>query len=151
MRTVLFPGSFDPFTIGHADIVGRLLPLFDRVVVAVGVNPDKCYSQTADQRREAISLLYADEPRVKVITYDDLTIAAARREEACCIVKGVRNGKDLQNELQQARYNKEHGNIETLLLPASPGMEDVSSTRVRQLRQEGKPVGHLLGRQRKET
>lgn len=82
MKIAIFPGSFDPFTVGHASIVERGLPMFDRIVIGVGLNENKRSLYTPQQRVEAIASLYADEPRVKVVGYDDLTIDLARREGA---------------------------------------------------------------------
>ena len=94
MTTAIFAGSFDPFTIGHADIVKRALLLTDRLVIGVGVNEKKQYSMTTEERLEAIASLYADEPNVEVKAYSDLTIDFAKRENAQAIIKGVRSVKE---------------------------------------------------------
>jgi pantetheine-phosphate adenylyltransferase len=133
LSTALFVGTFDPFTIGHADIVRRALQLVDRLVIGVGVNPDKHTMFSSEERVEAIRELYADEPRVSVEAYSDLTIDLARRTGAQFFVRGVRSVKDFEYERDQAEYNKRLGNVETLLLYADPTLTAVSSSAYRQL------------------
>lgn len=133
LSTALFVGTFDPFTIGHADIVRRALRLVDRLVIGVGVNPDKHTMFSSEERVEAIRGLYADEPRVSVEAYSDLAIDLARRTGAQFFVRGVRSVKDFEYERDQAEYNKRLGNVETLLLYADPTLTAVSSSAYRQL------------------
>lgn len=140
MRTGIFVGSFDPFTIGHDSVVTRALPLFDRIVIGVGVNGSKQYMMTADERVQAISKLYADEPKIDVRQYDDLTIDFARREGAQFIIKGVRSVKDFEYEREQADINRRLSGIETILLYAEPQYESISSSVVRELARFGKNV-----------
>lgn len=142
--TGLFVGSFDPFTIGHADIVRRALPLFGHLVIGVGTNPRKHYMFTAESRVEAIRKIYADEPRIEVVTYEDFAIDLAKRVGAQYIVKGVRSVKDFEYERDQAEFNKRLGNIETLLLYADPTMTAISSSAVRELLQFGKDARWML-------
>lgn len=132
MTKVVFVGSFDPFHEGHADIVSRALSIFDRVVVGVGINPDKHYRQTPEERVRAIRSRYADCPRVEVDHYSGMTIDFARRHGATAIIKGVRNVDDFIYEQQQAEWNLLHGGIATLLMPADPRLKDISSTKIRQ-------------------
>ena len=133
LSTALFVGTFDPFTIGHADIVRRALWLVDRLVIGVGVNPDKHTMFSSEERVEAIRDLYADEPKVSVEAYSDLAIDLARRTGAQFFVRGVRSVKDFEYERDQAEYNKRLGNVETLLLYADPTLTAVSSSAYRQL------------------
>ena len=144
MKTGIFVGSFDPFTIGHDNIVRRALPLFDRLVIGIGVNERKVYLQDVDTRLRIIQDLYRDEPRIVVKTYSDLTIDFAHREKADFVVKGVRSMKDFEYEREQADINRRLGGIETLLLFAEPGMEAVSSSLVRELIHFGKDVREFL-------
>lgn len=144
MRTGLFVGTFDPFTIGHDSIVRRALPLFDRLVVGVGVNGRKHCMFPLDERMDVIRRLYADEERVDVKHYDDLTVDFARRENAAFIVKGVRSMKDFEFEREQADINRQLTGIDTILLFAEPGLESVSSTVVRELIGFGKDVAAFL-------
>ena len=90
MRTGIFTGSFDPYTIGHDNILRRALPLFDRIIIGIGVNEQKKYMLSADMRKKKIQELYRNEPRITVKTYNDLTIDFAKREMAQYLIKGVR-------------------------------------------------------------
>lgn len=144
MKTGVFVGSFDPFTVGHAAIVRRALPLFDRIVIGVGVNERKHCMLSADERAERIEALYADEPKIKVERYSDLTIDLARRERASYIIKGVRSVKDFEYEREQADINLRIGGIDTLLLYAEPQLASVSSSLVRELMHFGKDVSEFI-------
>lgn len=145
MHTALFTGSFDPFTIGHDNIIRRALTCFDDIVV--GVVADNVHKQLppAHLRAAAIEQVYADEPRVRVEVYDGLAIELARRVEASVIVKGIRSVKDFEYEREQAEANRALScGIETLFLPADPSMAYISSSLVRELRYFGHDVSHLL-------
>jgi pantetheine-phosphate adenylyltransferase len=144
MRTGIFVGSFDPYTIGHDHIVQRALPLFDRLIIGVGVNERKQYMQSAEIRKRKIQELYRNEKKITVKTYSDLTIDFAHREMADFIIKGVRSVKDFEYEREQADINKRIGHIDTLLLFADPGMESISSSMVRELQHFGVDVSPYL-------
>ena len=144
MKTGVFVGSFDPFTIGHDNIVRRSLPLFDRIIIGVGVNERKQYMQDADTRKRKIQELYKNEKKITVKTYNDLTIDFAHREMANFIIKGVRSAKDFEYEREQADINKQIGNIDTLLLFAEPMLASVSSSMVRELIHFGKDIREFL-------
>ena len=142
--TGIFTGSFDPYTIGHDDILRRALPLFDHIVIGIGVNERKSYMQSAEERMKTIKAIYADEPKVEVKTYNDLTIDFARRENASNIIKGVRSVKDFEYERDQADINRQLSGIETLLLYADPRYSAVSSSMVRELIHFGQDVSRFL-------
>ena len=142
--TAIFTGSFDPFTVGHDDIVRRALPLFDRIIIGVGVNERKRYMFTTEQRVQAIASLYADEPKIEVKAYTDLTVDFARREGAKFIIKGVRSVKAFEYEREQAAINRRIGGVETLLLYADARHESVSSSMVRELIHFGRDVDEFL-------
>lgn len=144
MKTGVFVGSFDPYTIGHHDILKRALPLFDQVVVGVGVNEHKQCMCSAQERVERIAALYADDPRVRVEQYSGLTVDFARRHGAGFIIKGVRSIKDFEYEREQADVNRQISGIDTLLLMASPALASVSSSVVRELIHYGKDVSAFL-------
>lgn len=144
MKTAIFVGSFDPFTIGHDSIVRRTLPLFDRIVVGVGVNERKKYMLTADERVARIARLYAREPKIEVKEYSDLTIGFAQREQADYIIKGVRSVKDFEYEREQADINRQLSGIETLLLFAEPRYGSISSSVVRELKHFGRDIAEFL-------
>lgn len=128
-RKCIFVGSFDPFHEGHASVLRRALWLFDEVVVGIGVNPKKQHMFSTEERKERIKDLFPD---ITVEAYEGLTIDFAKKHEAGYIVKGIRNEADFLYEQQQALWNKEHGNIETVFLLAERGLENVSSTAVRE-------------------
>ncbi len=142
--TGLFTGSFDPYTIGHDNILRRALPLFDKIVIGIGVNERKQYMQTADERLDNISKIYASEPKVEVKTYNDLTIDFAKRVGAQYIIKGVRSVKDFEYEREQADINRQLSGIETLLLYAEPQYANISSSLVRELRHFGRNADEFL-------
>lgn len=141
---VLFPGSFDPFTLGHADIVKRALGLFDEVLIGVGYNEQKQGWMPVGERVEAIRNLYAGEPRVKVVSYTGLTADFAKESSAIAIVRGVRSMADYDNEMQMADVNRQLTGIETVLLPASPQFASLSSSIVRELSHFGHDVSAFL-------
>ena len=142
--TAIFTGSFDPFTIGHFDIVSRALPLFSRIVIGVGVNERKKYMQSAELRCADIERIFADEPKVEVKAYSDLTVDFARREGAIYIIKGVRSVKDFEYEREQADINRQLSGIDTLLLYSDPRYSSISSSMVRELIHFGQDVSPYL-------
>ena len=142
--TAIFTGSFDPFTIGHYDIVSRALPLFSRIVIGVGVNERKLYMQSAEQRCATIASIYADEPKIEVKSYSDLTVDFARREGAIYIMKGVRSVKDFEYEREQADINRQLSGIDTILLYSDPRYSSISSSMVRELIHFGQDVSRYL-------
>ena len=142
-HTALFPGSFDPFTIGHADIVRRALGLFDRVVIAIGVNSQKP-EKDLETRLEHLRALYADNPRVEVTAYRTLTADLVAQKNASCIIRGIRNQEDLAYENQIAEVNFSLFGVETVYLLADPELKELSSTVVRELERFGKDVSSLV-------
>ncbi|WP_315350886.1 pantetheine-phosphate adenylyltransferase [Hoylesella saccharolytica] len=144
MRTGLFIGSFDPFTIGHHSVVRRALPLFDKLVIGVGVNERKKYMYSTEVRVKTIAEIYADEPKIEVKAYNDLAVDFAHREGAWFIVKGVRSVKDFEYEREQADINRQIGGIETVFIYSEPKWESVSSTLVRELIHFGRDVKDFL-------
>ena len=144
MRLALFPGSFDPFTKGHADIVRRALGLFDEVVIAVGYNEQKRGWLPVEERVETIRRQYSDEPRVRVESYTGLTVDFAKEQGITAIIRGVRTTKDFEYELQMADMNRRLTGIETILLPASPEFASLSSSLVRELARFGRDISTFL-------
>ena len=140
----LLPGSFDPFTLGHADIVKRALELFDELVIAVGYNEQKSGWMPVEERVATIKKLYKDEPRVKVESYTGLTADFARKLGVTAIVRGVRTTADFEYEMQMADVNRRLTGIETILLPASPQLASLSSSIVRELAHFGHDVSKFL-------
>ena len=144
MKTGLFTGTFDPFTIGHKDIADRALRLFDNLVIAVAESKLKHTGRTLEQRLSAIRQLYMGNSHVRVVAYDDLTIDLAKREKADFIVRGVRSVRDYEYEMVQADFNRHFGGVETLFLQANPNLAMVSSTMVRELEHFGKDTSAFL-------
>lgn len=143
-RKAIFTGTFDPFTIGHAAIVRRALPLFDELIIGVGESRLKKAHGKAAVRAEAINALYANEPKVHAVGYNDLTIDLAKREGAQFLVRGVRSVKDFEYERQQADINRRLGGVETILLFSEPEMESISSSLVRELEFFGRDISEFL-------
>lgn len=125
----LFPGSFDPFTAGHEAILRRILPLFDKVVVAVGVNSEKRYMFSVEERLERIRDMLSDCPTVEVTSYTGMTIDLCHRLGAKVIIRGIRTAKDFEYEQTVAAVNRlQDPSIETLLVMADPDHINISST-----------------------
>ena len=149
---VLFPGSFDPFTLGHASLVARGLQLFDHIVIAVGINEQKPGWIPADERVAALQRLYADEPRVEVMAYRGLTVDFAQSIAAKCILRGVRTVADYQYEMNMADINHRLSGLETIVLFSEPEHAAISSSVVRELAHFGRdiepflPSGYDVGR-----
>ena len=139
MRKALFPGSFDPVTIGHVEIVRRGLALFDEIIVALGENSTKKYMFTLEERLEMLRLSFQDEPRIRVTTYNTLTVDFAMEQEAPFLLRGLRDGKDLAYERPLAIINKYlNQHIETVYLVAEGSNSDISSTLVREVIRYGR-------------
>ena len=143
-RIALFPGTFDPFTLGHQSLVKRVLTCADAVVIAIGINEKKQTYYTLEQRVSAIRALYAEEPRVKVITYSGLTVDVAQQEQASFILRGVRSVIDFEYEKAIADVNRQLSGVETLLLFTEPAYAHISSSVVRELLHFGKDVSAFL-------
>lgn len=143
-RIAIFPGSFDPFTIGHANLVERGLQLFDELTIAVGYNESKAGWIPTEERVDALRALYAGNARVHVESYSCLTIDFAKQVGARAILRGVRNVKDYEYELQIADINRQLTGIETVLLPALPQLANISSSVVRELSHFGKDISQFL-------
>lgn len=149
-RIALFTGTFDPFTIGHQNIVDRALSLFDHLVIAVAVSKLKHTSEEIEARVAAIKAVYADEERVTVKSYADLTVDMARREGAHFIVRGVRSVKDYEYEREQADVNRQLSGVETILLFADPSLSSISSSLVRELRFFGKDADEWVAKPKRK-
>lgn len=143
-RVAVFPGSFDPFTLGHYSIVNRALAIFDKIVVAIGVNDGKTPRFGAEERAAIIRRAFADEPRVEVTTYSGLTVDVAREVGAACILRGVRTVQDFEFEKNLADINRALSGLETVLLYSLPEYAFISSSVVRELLHYGKDVSDML-------
>ena len=143
-RRAVFPGSFDPFTQGHANLVERGLELFDELVIAVGYNISKPGWIPVDERVRALRALYAGCSRVEVVKHDGLTIELAQKLGARHILRGVRTVQDYEYELQMADVNRRLSGVDTVLLPALPQLASLSSSVVRELAHFGRQWQDLL-------
>ncbi len=136
--TAILPGSYDPMTLGHLDIIRRTAAVFDKVYVALLINPDKNYLFDLETRCEIARAACADIENAEVISDDGMLYMLARRLGVTAIVKGVRNSADFEYEMKMADYNSSMApEIETLFMPSSDKYGDISSTRVRKLLLEG--------------
>ncbi|HIQ63038.1 MAG TPA: pantetheine-phosphate adenylyltransferase [Candidatus Avichristensenella intestinipullorum] len=134
MRTVLYPGSFDPVTLGHMDIIGRAATAFDRVIVGVLYNPDKPSGMlTTAQRVECLREATAGLENVRVAAFSGLLVDAVRACGADAVVRGLRTEGDCDVEMQMARLNRQMGGVETVFLAASPACMHISASMVRQI------------------
>ena len=131
MKRALFPGSFDPITLGHYDIITRGVKLFDEVVVAIGVNADKKYMFSLEERQQFIEAAFKDEPKVKVMTYKGLTIDFCKDINAEFILRGLRNPADFEFEKAIAHTNRRLSKIETVFLLTAARTSYISSSIVR--------------------
>ncbi len=131
MKRALFPGSFDPITLGHYDIIKRGVHLFDEVVVAIGINSEKKYMFSVDERLRFIEDAFKDEPKVKVVTYEGLTIDFCKKINAQFILRGLRNPADFEFEKAIAHTNRKLSKIETVFLLTAARTSYISSSIVR--------------------
>lgn len=144
MRKAIFPGTFDPFTIGHYSVVKRALTFMDEVIIGIGVNEKKKTYFPIEKRVEMIRRLFADEPRIQVAAYDGLTVDFAREQEAGFIIRGIRTVHDFEYEETIADVNRKLAGVETILLFTEPELTSVSSTIVRELLHYQKDVTSFL-------
>ena len=150
IKTGVFIGSFNPFTIGHDSIVRRALPLFDRLVIGVvGDNVHKPDMPSAEERIKAIRELYADLKQIEVKCYNGLAMDFAKAESAHYIIKGVRSVSDFEYEQWQADFNRRIGGIETILLYTEPELASISSSALRELQHFGIDVSPYLPKKQK--
>ena len=137
MRRALFPGSFDPLTLGHYDIIKRGITLFDELVIAIGINADKSYMFSSEERVRFIEEAFKDEPKIKVMTYEGMTVDFCKKIEATFILRGLRNPADFEVEKAIAHTNRKLSEIETVFLLTSSGKSYISSSIVRDVVRNG--------------
>ena len=133
-KIAIFPGSFDPITVGHVDIVTRAVPLFDEIIIAIGVNTQKKYLFSLEQRIEWIQAVFKNQPTVKVESYTGLTVNYCKEKNANYILRGIRSSADFEYEKTIAQLNKMmQPDLDTLLILSSPELSAISSTIVREI------------------
>lgn len=144
MKIAVFPGSFDPITLGHKDIVDRALPLFDKIIVAIGTNSAKTYLFNEEDRKLFIEKTFANS-KIEVATYTGLTVNFCKKAGANYIIRGIRNSADYNYENAIAQMNKTmYNNIETLFLPTTPELSAINSTIVRDILINGGDVSQFI-------
>ena len=143
-RIALFPGTFDPFTTGHESLVKRGLALMDEIVISIGVNDAKKTFYSLESRINAIRQFYCNEPRVKVMSYDKLTIDFAKEMGANFILRGIRTVNDFEYEKNIADVNRDLSGIETFILFTEPEHTHISSSIVRELLRYGKDISRFI-------
>ena len=144
MRRAIFPGSFDPITLGHVDIINRALPLFDEIIIAIGINADKKYMFTLDERVKFIKDNYANEPKIIVETYKGLTIDFCEKKGVDFILRGLRNPADFEFEKAIAQTNRKMSTIETVFLLTSADTSFISSSIVRDILRNGGQINGFV-------
>ncbi|MBO7055594.1 MAG: pantetheine-phosphate adenylyltransferase [Bacteroidales bacterium] len=143
-RIAVFPGSFDPFTIGHKAILDSALPLFDKVYIAIGCNSSKKSFFTLEKRIADISAMYKGNEKIAIETYDTLTIDFCKKVHANFILRGLRNVADFEYEQTIAQTNKQLSGIETVFIATPPELSNVSSSIVRELLSYGADASRYL-------
>jgi len=136
-KIAIFPGSFDPITLGHYDIIKRGIPLFDKIIVAIGVNADKKYMFSLEERKRFIEETFKNEPSISVVTYEGLTIDLCKKMNAKFILRGLRNPADFEFEKAIAHTNRKLSKIETVFLLTAANTSYISSSIVRDVLRNG--------------
>lgn len=131
MRRAIFPGSFDPLTLGHSDIIMRGVTLFDELIIAIGINAEKKYMFSLDERKEFVEKEFEGEAKIKVMTYEGLTVNFCKEVNADFILRGLRNPADFEFEKAIAHTNRKLSEIETVFLLTASGTSYISSSIVR--------------------
>jgi pantetheine-phosphate adenylyltransferase len=145
MRICLFPGTFDPVTLGHTDIINRVLPLFDKLIIGIGRNVNKLPMFSEEKRLSWLREIYKDEPKVEALAYDGLTVECCKQNNATFILRGIRYVNDFEYEKAIADMNRslDH-NIETIFLTCLPQYTSVASTLVRDVLRNGGNVSQFV-------
>lgn len=145
MKTAVFPGSFDPITLGHVDLVRRATPLFDRIIVAVGINSQKAALFSLDQRMDMLRKVFAAYPKVEIGYFHGLTVRYCEEQEAHYLLRGLRNASDFDYEKTISQLNTIMGKeVETVFLISQPEFSHISSTIVREIIRGGGDVSPFV-------
>ncbi len=144
MRRAVFPGSFDPITLGHVDIIKRALPLFDELIIAIGINADKKYMFSLEKRIQFIEDTFKSHQKIKVMSYKGLTAQFCKDQNAQFILRGLRNTADLNYEQSIAQTNYAIAGVESVFLVCSPEVSNISSSIVRDVKRNGGNFSSLV-------
>ena len=144
MRRAIFPGSFDPITLGHVDIIERALPLFDEIIIAIGINTEKKYMYSLEDRKRFIETTFDGVKKIKVKTYKGLTVQFCVDENAQFILRGLRNTADFNYEQSIAQTNASLAGIESVFMVAAPSLSNISSSIVRDVKRNGGDISGLV-------
>ena len=145
MTTCVFPGSFDPITAGHVDLVKRAIPLFDKIIVAIGINTQKKYLFSLEQRQAWLEDVFKNDPKVQIDTFENLTADYCKKVKAAWILRGLRNASDFDYEKTISQLNFIVGKgVETIFLISQPEFSHISSTIVREIIKGGGDASPFL-------
>ena len=144
MKIAVFPGSFDPITNGHEDIIKRAIPLFDKIVIAIGINADKKYMFDIEKRKKFITDTFKNQPKIETTTYTGLTVDYCKKINAEFILRGLRNPADFEFEKAIAQTNRKLSGIETVFLLTSAETSFISSSIVRDIIRNNGDVSVLV-------
>jgi len=137
MKRAVFPGSFDPITLGHIDIINRAQSLFDEIIIAIGVNADKKNMFSLENRKKHIENAFKNQPKIKVKTYTGLTVDFCKVEQAGYILRGLRNSNDFIYEQSIAQTNSSLADVESVFMICTPNLSNISSSIVRDVIRNG--------------
>ena len=144
-KTAVFPGSFSPFTLGHKSVVDRSLPLFDKIIIAIGINSEKNEYFSIEEREKWIQDIYKDNPKIEVQFYEGLTVDFCEKVEAKYILRGLRDSHDFKYEKNIAQTNKNlNPKLETIFVITPPEISHISSTIMRDIIKNGGDVSQFL-------
>ena len=144
-RIAVFPGSFSPFTLGHKSVVDRSLPLFDKIIIAIGINSEKNEYFSIEEKEKWIKDIYKDNPKIEVQFYEGLTVDFCEKEEAKYILRGLRDSHDFKYEKNIAQTNKNlNPKLETIFVITPPEISHISSTIMRDIIKNGGDVSQFL-------
>jgi pantetheine-phosphate adenylyltransferase len=144
MKKAVFPGSFDPITLGHVDIIKRALPLFDEIIIAIGINADKNYMFSLSERIQYLKNTFAKESKISIDSYEGLTVNYCQKIDAAFILRGLRNPADFEFEKAIAVTNRKLSGIETVFLLTSAETSFISSSIVRDIIRNGGDASSLM-------
>ena len=147
-KVAVFPGSFSPFTIGHQSIIDRSLSLFDKIIIAIGINSEKNQYFSIEERMQWLKEIYEKHPKIEIKFYEGLTVEFCKKEDAKFIIRGLRDSHDFKFEKNIAQMNHEINNeIETIFLMTPPEISHISSTTIRDIIKNGGDVSKFIPKQ----